>query len=397
MMPTPPMIRRRTLLTQDGMTLHNPIALEEPHPMSLEFIGMIQPREQSEIHPARGPAIDPGYLVASAQAHEAHAAAGGGFDRVLIGWHSNGPDGLQLAAHAAAHTSSVGFLVAHRPGFQAPSTAARAFNTLDQLSNGRAAIHVISGGDDQDQARDGDWLDKDARYARTDEYMDILKRIWTADAPVDHQGEYSRIKGALPAVRSVQRPRIPVYFGGASEAAIRVAGRHADTYALWGETRAQVAEITGRVRAEAATHGRRVGFSLSFRPILGATEADAWVRAERILGEVQRVRGEAALGPAGSAPANAGSQRLLDAAALGDRPEGRLYTAIARATGARGNTTALVGTPHQVAEAFLDYHDLGVDTFLIRGFDPLEDALEYGRSLLPLTRRLHAERQARAA
>ena len=87
-------------------------------------------------------------------------------------------------------------------------------------------------------------------------------------------------------------------------------------------------------------------------------------------------------------PANVGSQRLLQAAALGDRPEGRLYTAIARETGARGNTTALVGTPQQVAEAFAEYHALGVTTFLIRGFEPLGDAAEYGRSLLPATRAL---------
>ncbi len=361
--------------------------------MSLEFIGMIQPRAQSEILRAVGPAIDPAYLVASAQAHEAHAGDGGGFDRVLIGWHSNGPDGLQLATHAAAHTKKVGFLVAHRPGFRAPSTAARDFATLDQLSGGRAAIHIISGGDDTDQARDGDWLDKDARYARTDEYVDILKRIWTADGPIDHEGPYYHIRGASPEVRSVQKPRLPVYFGGASEAAVRVAGKHADIYALWGETRAQVAEITGRVQAEAAKHGRRVGFSLSFRPILGRTEAEAWEKAEAILARIQHVRGEAALGPVTAQPANAGSQRLLAAAALGDRPEGRLYTAIARVTGARGNTTALVGTPEQVAEAFLDYQALGVSTFLIRGFDPLEDALEYGRHLLPLTRDLYARRQ----
>ena len=364
--------------------------------MSLEFIGMIQPREQSETRPARGPAIDPGYLVASARAHE------NGFDRVLVGWHSNGPDGLQIAAHAAAHTERVGFLVAHRPGFQAPTTAARAFATLDQLSGGRAAIHVISGGDDADQARDGDWLGKDDRYARTDEYVSVLKSIWAADAPVDHEGEHYRIKGASPAVRTVQRPRIPIYFGGASDAALRVAGRHADVYALWGETRAQVAEIVGRVRAEAHKHdrergGRQVRFSLSFRPILGRTEDEAWAKAEGILQRTLAVQGEAALGPANGAPANAGSQRLLAAAALGDRPEGRLYTAIARVTGARGNTTALVGTPQQVAEALLDYHALGVTTFLIRGFDPLEDAAEYGRELLPLTRQLLADRTRQQA
>lgn len=354
-----------------------------PHPV--EFIGMIQPRQQSEIHPASGPAIDPGYLVASARAHDE-----GGFDRILVGWHSNGPDGFQIAAHAGAHTERVGFLVAHRPGFRSPSVAARDFATLDQLTGGRAAIHVISGGDDVDQARDGDWLGKDQRYDRTDEYVSILKSIWTADVPVDHEGPYYRIKGASPAVRTVQRPRIPIYFGGASDAALRVAGRHADVYALWGETQAQVREIVGRVRAEAAKHGREhdVRFSLSFRPILAESEDAAWEKAERILGRIREVRGVPALGQAGGggAPANAGSQRLLAAAAQGDRPEGRLYTAIARETGARGNTTALVGTPRQVAEAFLDYHAFGVTTFLIRGFDPLEDAIQYGRALLPAFR-----------
>lgn len=360
--------------------------------MGVEFIGMIQPRQQSEIHPAQGPAIDLGYLRASARAHEE-----AGFDRILVGWYSNGPDGLQIAAHAGAHTERLGFLVAHRPGFLSPTNAARAFATLDQLTNGRAAIHVISGGDDADQARDGDWLPKDARYDRTDEYVSILRRLWTADAPVDHEGAYYRIRGASPEPRTVQRPHVPIYFGGASEAALRVAGRHADVYALWGETRAQVAEITARVRAEAARHGRTIRFSLSFRPILAATEDAAWAKAESILARILSVRGEAALGPAAGAPANAGSQRLLAAAAQGDRPEGRLYTAIARATGARGNTTALVGTPQQVAEALLEYHDLGVDTFLIRGFDPLEDAVDYGRELLPITRRLVAEREARHA
>ena len=319
------------------------------------------------------------------------------FDRVLVGWHSNGPDGLLIAADAASHTKRVGFLVAHRPGFQAPTNAARSFATLDQLSQGRAAIHVISGGDDVDQQRDGDYLGKDERYSRTDEYVEILKSIWTARDPVDHSGTYYRFAGASPDVKTHQQPRIPIYFGGASDAAIAVAGKHADVYALWGETQAQVREITARVRDAAAQHGREVRFSLSFRPILAETEEAAWARAEQILARIKRIRGEAALGPATRTPPNAGSQRLLAAAARGDRPEGRLYTAIAAATGARGNTTALVGTPRQVAEAFLEYHALGVTTFLIRGFDPLEDAVEYGRELLPITRRLVAERLAQPA
>ncbi len=256
---------------------------------------MIQPREQSEIHPARGPAIDPGYIRAGTQAHDV-----AGFDRILIGWHSNGPDGLQVAAYAGTQASRVGFLVAHRPGFLAPSNAARAFATLEPLTGGRAAIHVISGGDDADQARDGDFLGKDARYERTDEYVGILKRLWAADGPVDHDGAYYRLRGASPephpAQRSGQHRGIPIYFGGASDAALRVAGRHADVYALWGETQAQVAEIVGRVRGEAAANGRSIRFSLSFRPILAPTEEQAWQRAEAILARTLQTRGEASLG-----------------------------------------------------------------------------------------------------
>ncbi len=194
-------------------------------------------------------------------------------------------------------------------------------------------------------------------------------------------------------MRTVQRPQIPIYFGGASAAAIEVSAKHADVFALWGETHAQVKEITGRVRAAAAAQGREIAFSLSFRPILAATEEAAWARAEKILERVREVGGQGWLGAAKGAPANEGSRRLLEAASQGDRLDKCLWTGVAKATGARGNTTALVGTPAQVAGALLDYWKLGVSTFLIRGFDPLEDAIDYGRELLPLTRALIAQEE----
>ena len=126
------------------------------------------------------------------------------------------------------------------------------------------------------------------------------------------------------------------------------------------------------------------------------TETGAWDRAETILQRVREVRARAGLGAA-AAPENAGSQRLLAAAAKGRRLDKRLWTAVAVETGARGNSTALVGTPEQVADALLDYYELGVTTFLIRGFDPLEDAHDYGRELIPLTRRLVTEQIRQSA
>ncbi|WP_146033326.1 LLM class flavin-dependent oxidoreductase, partial [Pseudomonas syringae] len=95
-------------------------------------------------------------------------------------------------------------------------------------------------------------------------------------------------------------------------------------------------------------------------------------------------------------PPNEGSRRLLAAAAQGSRLDKRLWTGIAGLLGAQGNSTSLVGTPEQVAEALLDYYDLGITTFLIRGFDPLEDAIDYGKKLIPLTRQLVAQREQQA-
>src|SRR4051794_19430562 len=359
--------------------------------MSIEFIGMIHHREASEIKAPPPMVLDRGYIRDFARGAEA-----GGFDKVLVGYFSDGPDGFLVAAAAAAHTETLGFLVAHRPGFIAPTLAARKFATLDQITGGRAAIHVISGGDDTDQFRDGDTLGKDERYARTDEYVGILKRIWTEPGPtVDHDGRFYSFAGASTALRCMQQPRIPIYFGGASDAAIVVSAKHADVYALWGETHAQVREITVRLHAEAAKHNRSVRVSLSLRPILAATEDEAWAKAETIKQRIIERRAAAGLPPRN--PVNEGSKRLLAAAAQGERLDKRLWTGAALLTGASGNTTSLVGTPLQVAEALCEYHDLGVTTFLIRGFAPLADMLEYGQSLLPLTRRLIAERIAACA
>jgi alkanesulfonate monooxygenase len=356
--------------------------------MSIEFIGMIQTQKVSETHPAAGPVIDRNYVGAFAQAHES-----AGFDRVLVPHHSTGPSATLTIAYAAGQTERIHFMLAHRPGFTAPTLAARQIATLDQFSGGRLGVHFISGGSDDEQRRDGDYLAHDERYERTDEYLEILKRIWTAEKPFDHEGRHFRFQAGFSEVKPLQKPHVPVYFGGASDAAIPVAGKHADVYALWGESLDQARELTNRVRAEATKHGRTVRFSVSFRPILAATEDAAWTRAEHILAETRRLR--VAQGYSRGGPQQSeGAKRLLAAAEQGARVDKRLWTEIAKETGGRSNTTALVGTPEQVAEALLDYYDLGVTTFLIRGFDPLEDVLDFGRELIPRTRQLVAQRVA---
>lgn len=349
--------------------------------MSAEIIGMVTATPSTEVDQPIAGAVDPEYVSRFAKAHEA-----AGFDKVLVGYFSNGAEGAVVSSFIAAATEKLGILLAYRPGVIAPPLAARQLATLDHFSRGRLALNVITGGSDTDQQRDGDFLTHDQRYQRTREYLEILKRIWTSTAPVDYHGEFYRFVGALTDVKPLQQPHIPVYFSGASAAAIEVAADYADTYMLWGEPVADFAAQTRRVRQAAHAKGRQPRFSVSFRPIVADTEQQAWARAYEIFERMRDTRQRLGLPVSDHAPANAGSQRLLAAAQRGEVLDERLWMGIAQLTGAQWNSTALVGTPEQVAKALGNYYQHGASAFLLRGFDPLEDTIRYGTGLIPALR-----------
>ena len=350
--------------------------------MSVEIIGMIATQEASEIMPAQGPLIDPEFTARFARAHEE-----AGFDRVLIGYGSYWADGWQVANHVARATERIKLLLAHRPGFVAPTLTARQAVSFDHLAgSGRLALHIITGGDEADQHRDGDFLDHDSRYRRTAEYLHIIRHLLWEPEPLDFSGEFYRVEGARLPVRPATEAGVPIYFGGASSAALEVGARFADVYMLWGEPLAPAGARIDAARAAAAKLGRTLRFSVSVRPIIAPTEAAAWARAEEIA-ECALAQRQGFLGARGRRDSTSvGSARLLAAAAEAEVHDERLWTRIAAITGAAGNSTALVGTPEQVAGALLRYVELGCDTLLIRGFSPYQDAIDYGRELIPLLR-----------
>jgi alkanesulfonate monooxygenase len=338
--------------------------------MPVEFIGIARTADRSETITQVGPAVEPDYLYRLARAHEQS-----GFDRVLVAHSSSSPDGFIVADQVLNVTTRLGVLLAHRPGFIAPTVAARKFATIDALHPGRIALHVITGGDDGDQARDGDFSGKAARYRRTGEFLDVVKLEWSSEERFDHDGDFYRVAGAWSSLRP-DGGHLPVYFGGASDDAVRVGARHADVYAFWGEPLDGIRRRITQVRAAAVAAGRTLDrFSVSLRPIAADTEAAAWVRARQIL-ELTRERAADFAGRHDTSRAE-GSRRLLRLAAAGDIHDKRLRIALPEATGAAGNSTALVGSYEQVAESLLDYVAVGVTTLLIRGYDPLADAAAY--------------------
>jgi alkanesulfonate monooxygenase len=366
----------------------------------IEFIGFMGAAPFSEVEESNGgPALQPDYVEALARAHEE-----GDFDRVLIGYGADSADGWQIAAHMAHCTERLGMLIAHRPGFVQPTLAARFASSLDVFSKGRVAMHMITGGSDAEQARDGDFTPKEDRYARTGEYMQVLKRCWNEREPFTHEGRFYRFVDVRQTVRPYENRDIPLYFGGSTPVAFDIGARNADVYAMFGEPVADVTATIADIKRRAATFGRAaddLGFSVSLRPILGPTEDAAWERAYDYLERVRARRRGAGTPPPGAlmrrignaGPSSEASRRLLAVAERGDVVDERLFMAIARETGAGGNSTAPVGTPEQVAQTILTYIDAGATTILIRGYEPLPAAIEYGRDLIPLVRQEMAHRQ----
>jgi alkanesulfonate monooxygenase len=361
--------------------------------MPIEIVGgMISPYEGAEggngaLTAARGASrrpFDTEYITRFVRAHEAS-----GFDTALVGYGATGVDGFSIASHALHVTEKLGVLIAHRPGFAQPTLVARKLATLDNLTGGgRVAMHFITGGDETDQHRDGDFVPHDDRYRRTAEYMEVLRRTLTADEPFDHEGEFYKFEGAYRVVKPATEAGIPLYFGGASGPALEAGAKNADTYMLWGEPLAGIAERIAQIRAVSAKYGRSPRFSISLRPILGETEDEAWARAQEIGDRTEeRVKGRDDSDPGVRRNASSvGAARLRAFAAEGDVLDERLWMRVARLTGSGGNSTALVGTAEQVADALLKYIRLGLSTILIRGFDPLGDAIDYGQELIPRLR-----------
>jgi alkanesulfonate monooxygenase len=361
--------------------------------MAVEFISAINVNSSNELNRLGRADIDLPFFTRYVNALE-----DAGFDYTLCAYASAFQDQFAIANQIVARTERIAPIVALRPNTMYPTVAAKALATLDQFGAGRAVVHFISGGSDAEQAREGDYLTKQQRYARTAEYIDIVRQVWTSTEPFSHKGEFYEFDDFVSVVRPT-RGTIPVSVGGSSAEAYQVGGSRGDIFGLWGEPLKDTQDQMDAIYREADAAGRsdRPRIWVTFRPIIAPTEELAWEKAERTLGVLRDSQGDASwwkknLG--GANPQNVGSQRLLEIAARGDVHDRALWTPTASATGATGASTALVGTPETVAAAILDYVDLGAELVSIRGYDNLNDVIDYGRYVLPLVREELAHREA---
>jgi len=359
----------------------------------VEFISLSHLNPSTELEPVPSRGIDLAYFRRYVRTLEE-----AGYDYTLLPYGSGSADSFVVASAVGQLTERIRPIVAVRPNTAFPLVVAQQLATLDQLTEGRAVVHLITGGNDAEQARQGDYLPKDRRYARTSEFVDLLRRAWTEPGPFSHSGEFYRFDDFGPGFRPYG-DTIPISIGGQSDEAFEIGGRQGDVFSFWGEPLADIRAQIERVHAIAGSVGRpRPRIWVTFRPIVDRTDELAWRKAYDYAERIGRTFEQAAYGKqylvGKGAPQNVGSQRALEFAARSEVYDRALWTRTAAVTNAGGASTALVGTPETVAAAIVDYIDVGADLVSIRGYDTLADAREYGRSVLPLVRQELAHREA---
>lgn len=317
-------------------------------------------------------------------AEVARAADRLGYEGVLTPTGTWCEDAWLTASAVLAETERLKFLVAFRPGLTPPTLAAQQAATLQRFSDGRVLLNIVSGGDDVEQRRFGDWLDHDQRYARTGEFLHIVNSVWRQES-LDFEGDHYKVADAR--VSAPPDPLPQIYFGGSSPAALPIAAQYVDVYLTWGEPPQDAAAKIAHVRELAEERGRVVRFGIRLHTISRDTSEAAWAVANEMIGGLSPE--QIAKATALHSKSQSEGQRRMTALHGGrtDRLEiyPNLWAGVGLVRGGAG--TALVGSHEEVANLIYEYYSLGFDEFILSGYPHLEEAYWFAEGVLPLLKR----------
>ena len=316
-----------------------------------------------------------------------------GYEGVLLPTGRSCEDPWVVASSLIDATRRLKFLVALRPGLVAPAQSARIAATFDRLSGGRLLVNLVTGGDAEELAGDGQFLSHSARYEESAEFIRIWREILARShdgEPFDFDGKHLRVQGAKLLYPPISRPHPPVFFGGSSDAAHDLAAAEVETYLTWGEPPAAVAAKVADVSARAAKLGRTLKFGIRLHVIVRETEDEAWRAAAELVSHLDEATVAAA--QAKFAQMDSVGQRKMAELNRGkfnkaDIREGlevapNLWAGVGLVRGGAG--TALVGNPQQVADRIKEYAALGLDYFVLSGYPHLEEAHRFAELVFPL-------------
>ncbi|WP_380874799.1 alkanesulfonate monooxygenase [Sphingomonas sp. DBB INV C78] len=301
----------------------------------------------------------------------------GGFDNILLpSGYALGIDSTAFAAGIAPLLKRIRLLLAIRVGEMWPPQLARQIATIDRMLGGRLAINIIS------SDMPGETLASAPRYARTVEAMHILKTLLNGQ-PLDHDGEFWKLKVDPPRVGTLSGKAPQLYFGGLSEDAREAAAKGCDVYLMWPDKQEAVAAIIADIKARAAKHGRTLRFGYRAHVIVRETEAAARTAADRLLSRLDAETGAAIRAKSlDSTSTGVAAQAALREGASDDGyAEPNLWTGVGRARSGCG--AAIVGDPDQVLAKLESYRAMGIDAFILSGYPHAAEADLFARHVLP--------------
>jgi len=326
----------------------------------------------------------------------AKAADSLGYYGVLLPTGRSCEDSWVVASALVPLTRQLKFLVAVRPGLQSPTLAARMTATLDRISDGRLLINVVTGGDPVENGGDGIFGSHAERYAVTDEFLDIYRALLRGET-VEHEGPHFRISDGRLLFPPAQVGGPPLYFGGSSDAGIKIAAKSVDKYLTWGEPPSAVAQKIATVREAAEAEGREVSFGIRLHVIVRETTEQAWADADKLISYLDDETIQSAqkvfnrmdsVGQSRMQALHGGRRDKLEISP-------NLWSGVGLVRGGAG--TALVGDAATVAARIDEYRQLGIDSFIFSGYPHLEEAYAFGELVLPLLPTSHPVKRGGAA
>ena len=298
-----------------------------------------------------------------------------GIESVLMSFSRYEPDTLVIAAALGQATKRLKFIVAYRTGFMQPTTFVQQVNTLSGLIDGRVALNIVAGSSAVEQRGYGDYLDHDERYARADEFLEICHKFWRNNDEVAFEGRYFKVESGQLSTPFLapDRGAPEIYVSGHSEQAEQLAQRQGDCWLRLVDTPEKLAPLVARSRE----HG--IELCLRLGVICRPTREEAIAAAHAMLPDEETEKQERRI------LTSSDSQTLKQALVVADEVgwlNQNLWAGLVPFYGSSSIT--LVGSPEELAAAFLAYKEIGITQFIISGWPKLEEMMIFGREVIPL-------------
>jgi dimethylsulfone monooxygenase len=266
-------------------------------------------------------------------------------------------DCIAMTALYAAHTERIRLITAIHPGFFLPAPIAKWGATLDRITSGRWAINVTTGWHEQEFGMFGaPLLEHDERYARSREFIEILRGAW-AHPEFSYAGRYYNVRGLrldpAPCSRGLE-----VWQGGQSAAALSMAASHSDWMFLNGGPPEKIRGLIAQARELAGATGRKLRFALYSIPLCRQSDTEALEAAEAMIDSIDPETIERR------------RARVGGAQGMWARSDDRLTMLDSN----EGYASRLIGSPKTIVERIAEFHELGVDCFHLALHDRLFNA-----------------------